>query len=465
MRHAQSINFTTSKNLSFRMNRQFVVSETLIEASKRDHLTSGECALSTSEHYDVVVIGRSVAGLIAAALLAKRRFRVRVFDLHAAEQMQNVPLFGMETAPIWPKILDELGLVHAMRTHVVGQRGIGIALQDRRFVLHPDRAKRGQELSECFPNETKGLLQLFEQASTQGPLLTPLLEGELEGPPVGFGSRRRWQKQVDFHQLSSQVPSKQYEPKVVSSLFKAVLAIAGQFDIAPETATPAQWRTFWHLCHGEAVMKTGRQDLESILIERLESSGGVFDTRKQVKRLETRRRKIRGVHLSGGSFIGADHYILANGAAQLSSLVDDWDREHDQMHWSKGAIRTNPTVDKAPHVGWSVSDSISAASQLSNGEFWLGCRSQDPSASANQVFGPLMRAQAEIGRCDIPSKDRIDDFGIYHCAYDDPFKNAYCVGDWVMPGLGLEGDGLTAWQTAHAITKSASSFWKSSPKR
>ena len=36
--------------------------------------------VSTSEHYDVLVVGRSVSGLITAALLAKRRFRVRVID-------------------------------------------------------------------------------------------------------------------------------------------------------------------------------------------------------------------------------------------------------------------------------------------------------------------------------------------------------------------------------------------------
>ena len=217
------------------------------------HRDNGSDDLSTSEHYDVVVIGRSVAGLIAAALLAKRRFRVRVFDLEADVHSQDFPLFGMETSPIWPKILDELGLVHTMRTQIIGQRGIGVALKDRRFILHPNRSQRGVELSECFPNEAEGLLQLFEQASKQGPLLTPLLEGELEGPPVGFGSRRRWQKQVDLHQLSSATPSVQYGPQIVRSLFQAVLALAGQYEATPETATPSQWRSFWHMCQYQTI--------------------------------------------------------------------------------------------------------------------------------------------------------------------------------------------------------------------
>ena len=378
---------------------------------------------------------------------------------------QDFPLFGMDTSPIWPKICDELGLVHTMRTQILGQRGIGIALDDRRFVLHPNRADRGVELSECFPRESEGLLQLFEQASKQGPLLTPLLEGELEGPPVGFGSRRRWQKQVDFHQLSSAIPSVQYGPEIVRNLFSATLALAGQFDATPENATPAQWRSFWHMCHGETVIKGGRHALEEILIERIESSGGVFETRKHIRRLETRRKKIRGVHLSGGGFIGADHYILANGAAHLSDIVDEWIGSGDELAWSSGTIRTNATVAKAPHVGWTVNRSVSAASQVIDGHFWLGARATDSQLAAQDVFGPLLKSLSEGGRYSIPSSHRIDDFGVYHSAYDDPFKNAYSVGNWVIPGLGLEGDGLTAWQTAHAITKSASSFWKSSPKR
>ena len=421
--------------------------------------------MSTSEHYDVVVIGRSVAGFIAAALLAKRRFRVRVYDLESGAQGQDFPLFGMETAPIWPKILDELGLVHTMRTQVAGQRGIGIALHDRRFVLHPNREERGVELAECFPNETHGLLNLFEQASTQGPLLTPLLEGELEGPPVGFGSRRRWQKQVEFHQLSSVVPSSDYEPTVVKDLFRAVLALAGQYDAHPETATPSQWRTFWHMCHGESVISGGRRHLEELLIERLESSGGVFETRKHVRRLETRRKKIRGVHLSGGAFIGADHYILANGAAHLSEIVDEWDHSGEELAWSEGTVRTNPTVNEAPHVGWSVRNQPTVASRMSHGRFWMGAKHEADCPSATDVFGSLIKDQTDAGKCAMPSSSRLDDFGLYHSAYDDPYKNAFCVGEWVLPGLGLEGDGLTAWQTAHAITKSASSFWKSSPKR
>ena len=75
----------------------------------------------------------------------------------------------MNTSPIWQKLVEELGLIHTMRTQLRGTRGVGIALDDRRFVLHPERGARGEELGECFPDETEGLLRLFEHAAQYGP--------------------------------------------------------------------------------------------------------------------------------------------------------------------------------------------------------------------------------------------------------------------------------------------------------
>ena len=63
-----------------------------------------------------------------------------------------------------------------MRTQVTGARGVGVALRDRRFVLHPERTERGTEPLGMFSDEFQGLLRLFEHASTYGPMLTPLLK-------------------------------------------------------------------------------------------------------------------------------------------------------------------------------------------------------------------------------------------------------------------------------------------------
>ena len=219
------------------------------------------------------------------------------------------------------------------------------------------------------------------------------------------------------------------------------------------------------MCHGESVLDGGRNKLEELLIEKLESSGGVFEARKTIKELEVRRRKIRGAHLSEGGFVGADTYILAHGGGALASLVDEYPEPECVVTWSSGRVRTSATVDRAPHVGWSINQAGSAASQMADGHYWLGTdQTAEPLKPAN-VFGSLYRDCTDSGVYPMPTRQRIDQFGLYHEPINAPFKNAYSVGDWVLPGLGLESDGLTAWQTANAITKAASSFWKSGPKR
>ena len=420
--------------------------------------------MSTSEHYDVIIVGRSVAGLLTAALLSKRRFRVRVFDVEDAHHGPICPLFGMNTSPIWQKLVEELGLIHTMRTQLRGTRGVGIALDDRRFVLHPERGARGEELGECFPDETEGLLRLFEHAAQYGPMLTPLLEGEMEGPPTRFGRKRKWKRHVEMHQLSASIPTIEGLPAVVENLFSAVLSLAGHFNVTPNAATPAQWRTFWHLCHGEQILEGGQEHLESLLIERIESTGGVYEKRKKVRRLEVRRKKIRGIQLIGGDVVGADYYVLANGARDLENLVDEWPDPERWVHWSRGALQTNPTTQKAPFVGWKGSDTPSATSHIVNGEYWLSTLSKSPT-KPESFIGALWHGENESGSYPNVDNGRLDDFGLYHADYEDPFKNGYFVGDWVIPGLGLEAAGLTAWQTTQAITDASSGFFRSGPRR
>ncbi|MCA9541558.1 MAG: hypothetical protein KC620_21820, partial [Myxococcales bacterium] len=131
--------------------------------------------MATAEHFDVVVIGRSLAGLLTAALLARRKLRVRVIDAVDAPGPERVPLFG-DTAPLVRRVLDELGLQHTLRTRIEGAwKPVTVALPDRRFVLPALDTERGRELGEMFPDDRAALVELFERVEGYGEGLATVL--------------------------------------------------------------------------------------------------------------------------------------------------------------------------------------------------------------------------------------------------------------------------------------------------
>ncbi|MCH9686510.1 MAG: hypothetical protein K0V04_34070 [Deltaproteobacteria bacterium] len=78
----------------------------------------------TTNHYDLVVLGSDVAGLVAAALVARRNKRVLVMPHGSAEghvRLGNLT-FGLDTAPVLhmgsppvQRVFQELGLWQQIR--------------------------------------------------------------------------------------------------------------------------------------------------------------------------------------------------------------------------------------------------------------------------------------------------------------------------------------------------------------
>jgi len=54
---------------------------------------------------------------------------------------------------------------------------------------------------------------------------------------------------------------------------------------------------------------------------------------------------------------------------------------------------------------------------------------------------------------------QLDPFGFCSSALRSPLKNTLFIGESMMPGLGIEGACLTAYQAAEAVTASKASRW------
>jgi hypothetical protein len=199
-----------------------------------------------AEHFDALIVGRSLAALLTTALLARRRRRVRLFlpETHAALlEPWPVALLGLKASPIVRRVLDELGLSHAVRSRLGGGvPTLGVALPDRRFLLPADLRNRGVELGRAFPEHRAALLALFDRIDGYGGSLDALFDGEAPLPPVGFAERRQ------VRRILAGIPAGQLsreQPPVPAPLMSLLRALGGSSP-ACRRRRPTVLRPRWH---------------------------------------------------------------------------------------------------------------------------------------------------------------------------------------------------------------------------
>lgn len=411
--------------------------------------------MAAAEHFDVVVVGRSLAGLLTAALLARRKRRVLAIDCAGAPPLERPPLFG-DTARLVVRVLDELGLQHSMRTRLEGAWGpVTVALPDRRFVLAAEEKARAHELGEVLPGRIDALLDVFERIERYGPSLDGLLDGELALPEAGWRAKRAWSRAWQDVAAARLVDRIRWtDDPLVRSMLAALLRVAGHTDDARGPMTVRTVRSLWHLTHGIVPMRGGRAGFARMVSEKLDILGGQIDGRRAAQSLGVRRKKIHSVVTADGKEIGADVVILAGGAPDLSRL---WPEAppYASVAGRRMGVRVaaaDRPVDLRDPCGW-VADADGPAHMVRvAGDrlvvSWVG-RGTPPLARL-VPFARLDNAETVSVPYPAPSDDPLS---LLDHPIRGPLKNLLFVGEWIMPGLGLEGACFTAWHAAAAAER------------
>ncbi len=125
----------------------------------------------TSRHYDVIVLGRSLGALTAAALLARRDFRVLVlgqgqrpqsyrYDQRVLQRRAFTLLCG--SSPAWRRVLQELAQSPQFRRRVRSLDPMFAVLSDaRRVEVPPDMELYARELDREFPEVRQLVDELY----------------------------------------------------------------------------------------------------------------------------------------------------------------------------------------------------------------------------------------------------------------------------------------------------------------
>ncbi len=286
---------------------------------------------TTTNHYDLIVLGSDIAGLIAAALVARRGKRVLVIPHGPADgtyrlggkpmALRTAPVLHMGTPPA-RRVWTELGLAQQVRRqHAPLSHRVHFVLGTRRVDLAPGSENLTAEASRAWPGaEAAGEAWALAQrwASATDEVLDPLLSSETALVADGFWGRRF------LSRVDGQLPNADVDdmaPLPADHDLRRVSAgiLPWLQHLAPSQlgkAAGLRLRGLW--TRGPEDMPGGEAALRTLLLQRIELHSGEVKRDLRVAELLIKRGRVVGVSLLGKrDRYGCDHLIVATDPGRL----------------------------------------------------------------------------------------------------------------------------------------------------
>ena len=296
--------------------------------------------------YDVVVCGSELAGLVAAALLARRGFRVLLLGHDADRPSFEAGGFTLSRAPgLLPplesqpvaRILTELNCVQIIRRRApLLSPGFQVVMPRHRFDVLGDRDQERplfrRELEREFPADAETIAAALGRLSAVSQILDPLLSSELTLPPDGFWERR------EVGRLESMLPKPGTDlvaPLPAGHPMRAAIAAPGALSTAfgpADVGTVAEARAFDQARRGLHRLEGGYAGLQSFLVEKIETFAGERREKVVPAEIVFRRGRAAGIRVRPrDETIGCTHLIWAGAAQSLWPLCAEkpsrWGRD------------------------------------------------------------------------------------------------------------------------------------------
>jgi phytoene dehydrogenase-like protein len=307
----------------------------------------------TSRHYDVVVLGRSLGALSAAALLARRDFRVLLlgqgqhgqtyrFEEHVLFRRSFTLLAG--SSPTWRRILHELAQSPQFRRRTTPLDPMFEVLSEgRRLEVAPDMELFGREIEREFPEVRQLVDELYGSIAQVNAAADAAFERDLLWPPGSL-----WER-FETGRIAASLPLTQGERSLdllgkfpsghsyrdittIPALFASNSALLGR-EFPPFLL--ARLHGAW--TRGVQALPRSEDELAEFLCERIRAHGGVIELNRRATSLLTRRGAAVGVvedgedTPTGASAVLSDQpgealALLSDGEGISKSARDDWPR-------------------------------------------------------------------------------------------------------------------------------------------
>ena len=287
-----------------------------------------------TNYYDVIVCGGELTGLIAAALLGRRGFRVLLVG-HDADR----PTFqaGGHTLPRGPallpsldsppvaRVLNELNCVQVVRRRAPAlQPGFQVVLPRHRFDVPDDEDALRAELRREFGGDAATILSATARLHETSAVLEPVLGSELTLPADGFWERREVAR---LESLLPKLGTDLLAPLPHEHPWRAVVAapaaLSGAFG-PNDLGTVTQARSFVLARRGLHRLEGGTTALHALFLDKLGTYAGERRERLTPVEIVQRRGKAVGIRFRPrDETIGAEHLIWAGPAAAMYALCGE----------------------------------------------------------------------------------------------------------------------------------------------
>lgn len=298
--------------------------------------------MNASRHYDVVVLGRSLGALLAAALLARREFRVlllgqgelppryRVTGRVLARRSCNLLA---ATSPVFRRVIQELAQTQKFRRLTTPLDPMfSYVSSSVRFEVPPDIDLFTREIEREFPEVRQPIAEFYADISRLNGIADGALERESVWPPGTLFER------LETGRSAAALPSIQESDPDFPLLdrlpqdhpFKSVARLpaffACHYGIDEKSLPPlALARLHGAWTRGVHSLVGGETALEDFLIDRIQAHGGVCRLRSRASDLVIRRGKVVGIREDDDEELVGTEAVVSNMSGEALAELSDGD--------------------------------------------------------------------------------------------------------------------------------------------